>query len=164
MSRPLRDSAVLFRGCVHNAYLLSKAALTLPSLMPLQAASAPAGNAPNGVAVNPAGNFAYVVNVLSNDVSGYAISPDGSLASIAGSPFPAGSGAGWITVDPTGRFLYVANCAALCSGTGQGNVSGYAINKLTGALVPVPGSFHSRPDSLCHRHQPDRFLCLRCEL
>src|SRR5437879_1664197 len=40
------------------------------TLMLLQTPSFPTGNAPNGVAVNPAGTFAYVVNILSNDVSG----------------------------------------------------------------------------------------------
>ena len=100
----------------------------------------PAGNAPTGVAVDPSGHFLYVANVLSNNVAGYAIGQDGTLKPVPGSPFAAGSGPGWITVDPTGRYVYVANCAALCSGTGQGNVSGYAINKSTGTLVPVPGS------------------------
>jgi 6-phosphogluconolactonase len=108
-------------------------------LMPLQTPGLSTGSAPTTVAVNPSGTFAYVANVVSNDLSGYSINPDGSLSSLAAS-FPAGSGAGWVTIDPTGRFLYVANCAALCSGAGQGNVSGYSINKSTGALVPVPGS------------------------
>jgi 6-phosphogluconolactonase len=110
------------------------------ALTPLAKPSFPAGNAPNGVAVDPSGRFVYVVNLLSNNVSGYAIDEKGTLKPVPGSPFAAGSGPGWITVDPTGRFVYVANCAALCSGTGQGNVSGYAINKSTGALVAVPGS------------------------
>ena len=59
----------------------------------------------------------YVVNVLSNNVSGYAIADNGTLKPVPGSPFPAGSGPGWITIDPTGRFVYVANCADLCSGS-----------------------------------------------
>jgi len=110
------------------------------SLMPLGTPSLTTGTAPTGVAATPTGTFAYVANVLSDDVSGYRINPDGTLSSLAVSPFPAGSGPDWVTVDPTGRFLYVTNCAALCSGAGQGNLSGYAINKSTGALVPVPGS------------------------
>jgi len=110
------------------------------ALTPLVKPSFPTGNAPNGVAVDPSGRFVYVVNVLSNNVSGYAIADNGTLKPVPGSPFPAGSGPGWITIDPTGRFVYVANCADLCSGSGQGSVSGYAINRSTGALVPVPGS------------------------
>jgi 6-phosphogluconolactonase len=113
---------------------------TSGALTPLPKASLATGIAPNGVAVDPTGRFVYVANLLSNNVSGYAIAANGTLTPVPGSPFAAGSGPGWITVDPTGRFVYVANCAALCSGSGTGNVSGYAINKSTGALTPVPGS------------------------
>jgi 6-phosphogluconolactonase len=109
-------------------------------LTPLAKGSLATGTAPNGVAVDPSGRFLYVANLLSNNVSGYSIATNGTLKAVPGSPFAAGSGPGWITVDPTGRFVYVANCAALCSGSGTGNVSGYAINKSTGALTPVPGS------------------------
>jgi 6-phosphogluconolactonase len=110
------------------------------SLAPLERPSFPAGSVPNGVAVDPSGRFVYVANLLSNDVSGYSINPNGTLTPVPGSPFPAGSGPNWIIVDPTGRFVYVTNCADLCSGSGQGNVSGYAINKSTGALAAMPGS------------------------
>ena len=109
-------------------------------LMPLKTPSLNTGAAPAGVAVTPAATFAYVANILSNDISGYSIDSDGNLSPLAGSSFPAGSGPDWVTVDPTGRFVYVTNCAALCSGSGQGNVSGYAIDKNSGALMPVPGS------------------------
>jgi 6-phosphogluconolactonase len=110
------------------------------ALTPLAQPSFATGSGPNGVAVDSSGRFMYVVNLLSNNVSGYAIGTDGTLKPVPGSPFAAGSGPGWVTIDPTGRFLYVANCADLCSGSGQGSVSGYAINKTTGALVAVPGS------------------------
>ncbi len=110
------------------------------AMAPLVKPAFPTGNAPNGVAVDPSGHFLYVVNLLSDNVSGYAINENGTLEPVPGSPFPAGSGPGWITIDPTGRFVYVANCADLCSGSGQGSVSGYAINKSTGALLAVPGS------------------------
>jgi 6-phosphogluconolactonase len=110
------------------------------ALTPLSTPSFPTGSVPTGVAVDPRGRFVYVANVVSNDVSGYAIAEDGTLTPVPGSPFAAGSGPGWVTVDPTGRFVYVANCAALCSGAGSGSVSGYAIDRTTGALTPVPGS------------------------
>jgi 6-phosphogluconolactonase len=110
------------------------------ALTPLAPPSHAAGLGPNGVAIDPTGRFMYVVNVLANSISGYQIGTGGSLATIPGSPFATGSGPGWVTVDPTGRYVYVANCARVCSGAGDGNVSGYAINKNTGALTPVPGS------------------------
>jgi DNA-binding beta-propeller fold protein YncE len=110
------------------------------ALSPLSPPSYPTGSGPNGVAVDPTGHFLYVVNILSDSVTGYAIALNGSLSPIPGSPWTTGSGPGWITIDPTGRFVYVANCAALCSGSGEGNVSGYAINKANGALSAIPGS------------------------
>lgn len=113
---------------------------TTGALTPLATPSFHAGVAPNSIAIDSSGRFVYVVNLLSDNVSGYAISADGTLKPVPGSPFPAGSGPGWITIDPTGRFVYVANCADLCSGLGQGSVSGYAINKSTGTLTAVPGS------------------------
>jgi 6-phosphogluconolactonase len=109
-------------------------------LAPLTTPLFSTGSAPNGVAVDPKGRFVYVANLLSNDVSGYAIAADGTLTPVPGSPFPAGSGPGWITVSPNGRFVYVANCAALCSGSGQGSVSGFEIDNSTGALTAVPGT------------------------
>jgi 6-phosphogluconolactonase len=122
-----------------NTVLGFKVAAT-GALMPLGKPSTATGIAPNGVAIDPSGRFLYVANLLSNNVSGYTIAENGVLKPVPGSPFAAGSGPGWITVDPTGRFVYVANCAALCSGSGAGSVSGFAINKTTGSLTPVPGS------------------------
>lgn len=110
------------------------------ALTPLSPPSYPTGSAPNGVAVDPTGHFLYVVNILSDSVTGYAIALNGSLSPIPGSPWTTGSGPGWITIDPTGRYVYVANCADLCSGSGEGNVSGFAMNKTTGALSAIPGS------------------------
>lgn len=110
------------------------------ALTPLAPPSFAAGSGPNGVAIDPTGHFIYVANLFANTVSGYQIASNGSLTPVPGSPFATGSGPGWVTVDPTGRFVYVANCARSCSGSGDGNVSGYAINKITGALTPVPGS------------------------
>src|SRR5260221_14281024 len=49
------------------------------------------------------------------------------------SPFRAGYMPHSVAVDPTGKFAYVAN-------GGSNNVSGYRIDRSTGALDPVPGS------------------------
>src|SRR5690242_17076933 len=48
------------------------------ALTPLAVPSFPTGNAPNGVAVDPRGRFAYVVNILDNSVSGYSLAHDGT--------------------------------------------------------------------------------------
>ena len=51
------------------------------------------------------GQFTYVANQFSNDVSGYTINATtGALVPIAGSPFAAGAAPLSVVVDPTGRF------------------------------------------------------------
>src|SRR2546426_520245 len=86
------------------------------------------------------GQFAYVTNTSSGDVSGYTINTiNGALTPIPGSPFAAGRFPDSLAVDPTGKFAYVSN-----SGTAEneflGGVSGYTINATSGALTPLPGS------------------------
>jgi 6-phosphogluconolactonase len=80
------------------------------------------------------GQFAYVTNTSSGDVSGFTINAtNGALTPIPGSPFAAGLFPASVAVDPTGKFVYVVN-------TGDNNVSGYTINAANGALTPIPGS------------------------
>src|SRR5262245_7114947 len=80
------------------------------------------------------GQFAYVANQFSNDVSGYTINATtGTLTPIPGSPFAAGVFPVSVAVDPTGKFSYVANQFS-------NDVSGYTINAATGTLTPIPGS------------------------
>ena len=79
------------------------------------------------------GQFAYVANFNSNNVSAYTINPStGALTAIVGSPFTAGSFPRSVAVDPSGKFAYVLNEG--------GNVSGYTINPSTGALTAIAGS------------------------
>ncbi|MGO9945556.1 MAG: beta-propeller fold lactonase family protein [Steroidobacteraceae bacterium] len=42
-----------------------------------------AGLSPNSIAIHPSGNFAYVTNSASNDVSMYSIGSTGTLTLIA---------------------------------------------------------------------------------
>ena len=89
-----------------------------------------AGTVPSSVIVDPSGKFAYVANVLSNDVSAYTINATtGALTSI-GAPVAAGTNPLSVTVDPSGKFVYVANGAS-------NNVSAYTINATTGVLTPL---------------------------
>ena len=98
------------------------------------------GAQPVIAAVTPDGRFLYSANYASggpvlgvdDDISGYEISPAGSLTPLPGSPFAAGDGPVTASVTPDGRYLYVANAF-------DDNVSGYAIGG-SGALTPVPGS------------------------
>jgi 6-phosphogluconolactonase len=96
----------------------------------------PAGSGPISVAVDPGGKFVYVANQNSNTISAYIIGATGVLTPVSGSPFAAGASPDSLAVDPTGRFLYVANFSFFSPGT----VSGFSINRATGALTPISGS------------------------
>jgi 6-phosphogluconolactonase (cycloisomerase 2 family) len=85
--------------------------------------------------VTVSGNFAYVANTGSKNISGYTINSNGALTEITGSPgspFPAGTNPYSVTVDPSGKFAYVANM-------GDNTISGYTIAS-NGALIPIPES------------------------
>src|SRR5262245_65629541 len=79
------------------------------------------------------GQFAYVANQFSNDVSAYTINAaTGALTPIPGSPFTAGVFPVSVAVDPTGKFAYVANQFS-------NDVSGFTINATTGVLTSFSG-------------------------
>jgi DNA-binding beta-propeller fold protein YncE len=62
-------------------------------LTPIAGSPFAAGSNPGTVAVEHTGNFAYVTNLGSNNVSVYAINAaTGALTEIASSPFAAGNG------------------------------------------------------------------------
>lgn len=92
-----------------------------------------AGACPDSVAVDPAGNFAYVTNFCSNDVSMYSIdATTGALTSIGS--IAAGTNAFSVAVDPTGKFAYVVNTTV---NNTDGSVSMYSIDATTGVLTPT---------------------------
>jgi len=84
-------------------------------LTPNPTAAAAAGNGPTGVAVDPSGRFAYVVNRQDNTVSMFTIDPaSGSLALNATTAYPTGTVTTGalpfrIAFDPSGKFVYVTN-------------------------------------------------------
>jgi len=92
---------------------------------------------PSAVAITPDGNFLYVANSGSNNVSAFAICDnlsttclvaDGTLTAVTGSPFSSGLGPVSIAADPSGKFLYVADKQS-------NQVSEYKISTGTGALT-----------------------------
>jgi DNA-binding beta-propeller fold protein YncE len=93
---------------------------------------------PFSVAFDPTGKFAYAV-VISEYGTVFANAIDsatGALTEITGSPFGTvgtGGGSYYLAVDPTGKFVYVPNSS-------YANVSGYAIDSITGALTEITGS------------------------
>jgi YVTN family beta-propeller protein len=80
-----------------------------------------AGTQPYGIAVDPAGRFAYVANNGANSVSSYTIGSNGGLTANGGT-VTVGSKPRQVTIDLSGRFLYVVNQT-----TSTGSISTFAI-------------------------------------
>jgi len=98
-----------------------------------------AGDRPGGVTIDPSGKFLYAANLVSNDVSAYAI--NAATGALTASPAIAGRAGnlelamtrGAAPVKYTPRFAYVAN-------QNSDDVSAYSIDPGTGALTAVAGS------------------------
>jgi 6-phosphogluconolactonase (cycloisomerase 2 family) len=93
------------------------------------------------VTVDPSGNFAYVSNSNTSNISAYTINQTtGALTSVSGT-FTTGISPNQVTVDPSGTFAFVANMGG---GTGDGTISAYTIDNTStstpGALNTVSGS------------------------
>jgi YVTN family beta-propeller protein len=105
---------------------------------PLAMVSSPysTGSFPEGVTVDPRGEYVYVANYNSDSVSAFAINVStGALSAVAGS---AGStvatGPTCVAIDPAlGIYLYTSNNV-------DGSVSGEQLNPHTGALTGVQGT------------------------
>ncbi len=78
--------------------------------------------------------FAYVANLLSNNISAFSIDAlTGALTSITGSPFASGARPFGIVVHPSSRFAYATNSS-------DNTVSAYRIDPGTGAMAVIAGS------------------------
>jgi 6-phosphogluconolactonase (cycloisomerase 2 family) len=104
-----------------------------------------AGFSPIGIAVDPSGRFFYVVNEISDDITGFSVDPStGTLTPLPGSPFLVGGFAAGeqphaIAIDPTGRFLYIATSTDTAHGLIQ-NFHEFTIDNATGVLTAAPSS------------------------
>lgn len=90
-----------------------------------------AGLKPGPLAVESSGNFLYVVDTGSSQVSGFRIST-GSGALTPTSPAAASTGGRPVAlaIHPDGLWLYTANF-------GASNITGFEIEATTGALTPI---------------------------
>jgi 6-phosphogluconolactonase (cycloisomerase 2 family) len=110
------------------------------ALTPLPGSPFPAGTNPSSIEVVPPINlnwlggptFVIVTNKASDNVSVYSVSTNGVLGQVPGSPFAAGAGPISSVIDNTLSFLYVANSKS-------NDISGYSIDRSTGALTPLAG-------------------------
>jgi 6-phosphogluconolactonase (cycloisomerase 2 family) len=107
---------------------------------------------PQSVAVNPAGNFAYVASQgcsggVGGYVSMYTINPTtGALASIGPPVSTNDVGTDSVTIDPFGKFAYVANEGLYAT---DGSVSAYSIDPTTGALTSTSGGISGNSPEFC---------------
>lgn len=91
----------------------------------------PVGANPLSASVDASGQYLYVGNADSNDVSAYVIDTDtGSLPPVPASPFPSGILPRDLAGDPSGRFVYVTNF-------GSQDVTVFSIDGGTGELSRV---------------------------
>ena len=95
----------------------------------------PSGTAPQQVTIHPSGNFAYIANATSGNVSTYTINQTtGVLTQIAGSPFlTGGTSPKRVTIDSAGKFAFVSN-------QNSDTIAVFSIDQGTGVLTAVTGS------------------------
>lgn len=119
-------------------YLATGGVATSAGTPPVTMVSSPftTGSFPEGVTVDPRGEYVYVANFNSGTVSAFAISVStGSLSSVAGSAGGAvATGPTCVAIDPAlGIYAYTSNNV-------DGSVSGLQLNPHTGALTNVQGT------------------------
>ncbi len=89
------------------------------------------GLSPVAAAVDPSGQFLYVANKASNQVSGFRIkSVSGTLSALSNSPYNSGLAPVFVAISPTNKFLYVSN-------SGNASISAYKIDPTAGDLIPA---------------------------
>jgi len=99
--------------------------------------SAAAGKGAGAVKTDPSGKFLYVADSIDNTVSAYLIDwTTGALKTIAGSPFVTGVNPNVFATSNNFLYLFSGNSVS----ESPKSISGYAIDTLSGALTPVPGS------------------------
>ena len=102
------------------------------SLTPVAGSPFSAGLGPVYIAISSTGNFAYVVDQTSNQLSGYKVGA-GTGVLTATTPLATvstGSHPSWVTISSGEQFVYVAN-------NGAASISTFTMDNTTGALTVV---------------------------
>jgi 6-phosphogluconolactonase (cycloisomerase 2 family) len=93
---------------------------------------------PYFVAADPSGRRVYVGNGSPSEILGFGLNRStGKLRSLAGFPVTGVYAPYSLSFDLSGTFLYVVNAQGPAPGD---SVSGFVVNKSSGALTAVPGS------------------------
>jgi len=104
----------------------------------------PANTNPTNILFTHSGQFVYVTNPEIGMVTGFSFA-NGELSLVPGTPVSSGQGGGALSpaVDGSDQFLYVTNPSATNPPPNQstiGNISGFNIDRTSGALTPILGS------------------------
>jgi 6-phosphogluconolactonase len=95
---------------------------------------APLGSQPQLLVMDPSGNFLYVMNSGSNNISVFSIDPTaGGLTPVTGSPFFTGLTPQYMALAPAGNLLYVTSPVG--SGQSLGTIEGFSVT--SGVLSPL---------------------------
>jgi 6-phosphogluconolactonase (cycloisomerase 2 family) len=98
------------------------------------AGSSNAGNGPGPITVDPLGQYVYAIDLLSDQISGYKISPATGLLSPLNQTVSTGNFPVSIAIRGDDQWLFVTNNG---STIGYGSVSEYTITPNTGVLTPA---------------------------
>lgn len=90
------------------------------------------GGADYGVAIDPAGKYAFVTETGINSVRVLSVNANGSLTELGSSPVAVKLAPRDVLVDNTGAYVYVAN-------SGSGSISAFAL-AADGSLTEIAGS------------------------
>jgi 6-phosphogluconolactonase len=102
------------------------------------------GSLPEILVMDPAGNYLYVANAGSNNISVFSIdSSTGVLTQLANSPFTIGLPPLNMALTPSGSFLFVSG-----SGSQTGLIAGFSVNAGVLQLVSESSSFGTIPNGL----------------
>lgn len=85
-----------------------------------------------GLALSPNGEYLFVTDTFSSEISALAVSSDGALSQVPGSPFATSDWPGGVSATADGKFVYAALFAVA-------EIEGRSI-ATNGGLSPVPGT------------------------
>ena len=122
-----------------SAFTIAKGAPNIPGdLIPVAGSPFPAGGfKPVSAAIDPSGQYLYVVDQDSNQICGFRIAATtGKLSATLNSPYNTGALPAFVAISPSNKYLYVSNA-------GAGSLSGYGINPASGELAPTSATVNT---------------------